>query len=304
MVVLGSICYDTIKTRRGSRKDILGGSAIYAAIAASKTQRAGILGIAGEDYQHRETETYGELFTNKNLFRYGIEIRPGNTFRWTAEYDPSTERAHSVDRQFKEMMGTPKLPGEYHNTKYVLLGNHEPQVQLDILHRFKDTNLTMADTMDTYIENNLEGVKKVAEEVDVIIMNAQEAKSFTHKANVASAGNEILDKYAPHAVIIKCGEHGAVMYSANHGAFMCPSFPVLDVVDPTGAGDSVAGGFMGYMSMYYGSYNDNSMMRHALMWGSACASFTIEDFGTTALMNATPLQINERYARIKNMLTY
>lgn len=299
VVVLGSICYDTIKTRYGERQNILGGSGIYAALAASKTARAGVLGIAGQDY--RDSGSYGDLFVHANLFQQGVEIRPGNTFRWTAEYDAS-ERAHSVDRQFKEMMGTPKIPEEYRGAEYLLLGNHEPDVQLEILHQFKGLKLSVADTMDTYIESNKEGVKRVAQEADVIIMNTQEAKMFTGMSNVASAGKEILDKYAPVAVIIKCGEHGAVMYAKNRTPFMCPSVPILDVVDPTGAGDSVAGGFIGLMRLYDRGYDSYEIMKKALAWGSACASHTIQDFGTAALQKADFDTVNERYFKILEML--
>jgi sugar/nucleoside kinase (ribokinase family) len=303
IVVLGSICYDTIKTKYGIGKDLLGGSAIYAALAASKTgSKVGVLGIAGEDYMR---DGYHSIeLSAPDVHQGGIEIRPGNTFRWTAEYDAS-ERAHSVDRQFNVMMGTPKFPKEYRDAEYLLLGNHDPQVQMNTLKEFDRSRLklVMADTMDTYIQKDRKGVETVANFSDVFILNAQEARLLTGCTNVASCGKHLITKFAMKAVIIKCGEHGSMMFTDGCGEeFMCPSLPVRDVSDPTGAGDSMAGGFVGFMEMYKMDYRDTTFMRRALLWGSACASVTIEDFGCRALLHASNKMITDRYAHLRQML--
>lgn len=298
--VLGSLCFDTVKTQHGERTNQLGGSAIFASIAASKLCKPGVLGIAGKDF----IETKNGL---TEVCCEGIEIRQGSTFRWTANYDPLTERAHSVDRQFMAMMGKPKVPEAYKKAKYLLLGNHDPKVQLETLREIPYARMVMADTMDTYIESDLDLVKAVVANVDVFILNSAEATQLTGKQSTVAAGKYLLDlgassKGGAKTVIIKKGEHGAIMFTKHDGTFIVPALPNENVVDPTGAGDSFAGGFMGWIAKTHDLSPRNQ--RKAMLFGAAAASFTIEDFGTTSLRAATTSDLYDRYMKLQDIMSF
>lgn len=301
--VLGSLCFDTVKTQHGERTNQLGGSAIFASIAASKLCKPGILGIAGEDF----IETKNGL---TEVCCEGIEIRPGGTFRWTANYDPLTERAHSVDRQFMAMMGKPKVPESYKKCEFLLLGNHDPKVQLDTLREFSYPRLVMADTMDTYIESDRDHVLEVVCNIDVFILNSAEATQLTGKQNTVSAGKYLLEyggmDSGVKTVIIKKGEHGAIMFNKNTGngyeTFIVPALLSEKVIDPTGAGDSFAGGFIGWIAKTHDISPRNQ--RKAMLFGAAAASFTIEDFGTTSLRAATTSDLYDRYMKLQDIMSF
>lgn len=284
---------------------MLGGSAVYAALAASIFTKPGLLGIVGNDFNKEHFRT----MSGRGIDLLGVEVREGNTFRWKAAYGAEMKDAETLDTQFHVMNGAPNVPDDYKSADYLLLGNQEPNVQMKVLESFYDHHrprFVMADTINLYIENSKRDVLYTFSQVDAAILNETEVRMLTGIQNTVKAGRDLLehmnDIEGGHAVIIKRGEHGALLLTEDYyDCFIVPALPCEDVVDPTGAGDSFAGGFMGWLARS----NDMSTrnMKRAMIFGSAVASCTIEGFGTSKIATVTLDEVMARFMRLQEIMS-
>ena len=296
LIIVGSIAIDDVQTPSGRNEDSFGGSAVYASVAASKFTECGIVGVVGDDYP----DTVCCQLKEQGIDIRGIEKVAGKTFRWKGVYN-DLNKAETLDTQlnvFAEF--SPKLPNEYLNPKVLFLGNIHPQLQLDVIEKSGKPKVIALDTMNFWISSTPELLKQVMQKIDILFINEDEIKQFTGKHNIYDAGDEIL-KLGVKYVIIKRGEYGAVAYSKSLLFFM-PTYPVRNVYDPTGAGDSFAGGFLGYIS------NENelsdSLIKKAMFFGTTTASINIESFSFDRLLKAKNEEISQRVERLKEVMCF
>jgi len=244
LVVYGSVAFDSIKTPFGSTEKTLGGSGTYASIAASFFSKPGVVSAVGSDFPGKEMD----FFKEKGVDLKGLDLKQGKTFHWKGEYGFDINVAKTLDVQFNVLKDfKPELPEEYKEAKFLLLGNNDPEMQLEILKQMKTRpKLVIADTMNYYIENKKDKVLEVVKEADICLMNDGEARQLFGTPNLMKASKEIL-KLNSDLAIIKKGEHGAILSTAS-GSFVAPAYPLENVVDPTGCGDCFAGAMMGFLA--------------------------------------------------------
>ncbi|MFH1503955.1 MAG: PfkB family carbohydrate kinase [Candidatus Omnitrophota bacterium] len=292
VLVVGSIALDTIKTPFSQGKDILGGSAAYFSASSAFFSLVQLVAVVGEDFP----EKYITLFKDRGIDLEGLTIEKGRTFRWEGEYcrdfsDPKTIATHlNVFADFK-----PKIPKSYKNTKHVFLANIDPKIQEQVLSQVTKPKLVACDTMNYWIENKQKSLLKLLKKVDIFFLNGSEAKGLTGEVNLIKAGKKII-KLGPKAVIIKKGEHGSLLFSEND-TFAAPAFLLESIYDPTGAGDTFAGGFMGYLAKC-GKYNKTAL-RNAVIYGTIMATFAVESFSLKRLYSITDKDINKRIKKFK-----
>jgi len=291
VLVVGSIALDTIKTPIEEHADLLGGSASYAAVAASFFAPVNLVGVVGNDFP----PAHVELFKNRRIDIDGLQIVEGKTFRWSGEYmwDLNTRETRSVELNVFEHF-TPKLPGAYGETPIVLLANIAPSLQHHVLDQVKSPKFIIADTMDLWINIAKDELLALLERVDMLILNDGEARQLTGDTSLIRAARKIREM-GPRIVAIKKGEHGCLLFGPDGGFFSCPAYPLEDIHDPTGAGDTFAGGLAGYLSAENGSEITFDKLRKAVVHGSVLASFNVEKFSLERLRTVTPDDISERY---------
>ena len=285
---------DNVKTPFGEVKDALGGAAVYSSVAASYFTPVRLVGVVGNDFPDQHVEFLSE----RNIDLAGLQKVDGKTFRWAGYYEFDMNQAHTLDTQlnvFQEFR--PHLPEEYRESKYVFLANIDPELQLQVLDQIKSPKLTVCDTMNFWIESKPDTLIEVLKRVDVVFLNDAEARQLCGTFSLVKAAR-LIREMGPKVVIIKKGEHGAVMVS-DHTYFSAPSYPLEEVKDPTGAGDSFAGGFIGYVA----STDDISEanIRKATIYGSTLASFDVEDFSLSRLSSLTQSDIADRYDEFKQI---
>ncbi|MCL2063775.1 MAG: PfkB family carbohydrate kinase [Candidatus Cloacimonetes bacterium] len=291
LVIVGSVAIDDIETPSGRRENSMGGSAIYASIAAAKFTQVGIVGVIGEDYP----EETCFLLENYGIDLKGLEKVKGKTFRWKGKYN-DLNRAETLDTQLNVFADfVPKLPKIYKTTKYLFLGNIHPQLQMDVIKEAPNAEIISCDTMNYWIQSTPELLKEVIQKVNILFINEDEIKLLTGKNNVFDAADDVLE-WGPDYVIVKRGEYGAFAYSKSF-LFFVPIYVIRNVFDPTGAGDSFAGGFMGYISKM-GKFNPDTI-KQAMLYGTITASFNIESFSFDKLEEATLREIEERVEKLK-----
>jgi len=292
VLVVGSIALDDIKTPTAERKDILGGSASYAAVSASYFGPVRMVGVVGKDFP----ENHVEYFKNRNIDLTGLEIADGKTFRWSGEYmeDMNTRETLSVELNvFGEYM--PTLPDSYKTNEVVLLGNIGPDLQHAILDQSEKPGFVIADTMDLWIEIAHDRLKELISRVDMLILNDGEAQKFTGKHNLIKAGKD-LRALGPKYVAIKKGEHGCILFGENE-FFSIGAFPLEEVHDPTGAGDTFAGAVAGFLAHNIGASGiTDELIRRSIVHGSVMASFNVEAFGFDRLRELKEQEVADRYA--------
>jgi len=292
VLVVGSIALDDIKTPTAERKDILGGSASYAAVSASYFGPVRMVGVVGKDFP----ENHVEYFKNRNIDLTGLEIAEGKTFRWSGEYmeDMNTRETLSVELNvFGEYM--PTLPDSYKTNEVVLLGNIGPDLQHAILDQSEKPGFVIADTMDLWIEIAHDRLKELISRVDMLILNDGEAQKFTGKHNLIKAGKD-LRALGPKYVAIKKGEHGCILFGENE-FFSIGAFPLEEVHDPTGAGDTFAGAVAGFLAHNIGASGiTDELIRRSIVHGSVMASFNVEAFGFDRLRELKEQEVADRYA--------
>lgn len=293
LLIVGSVALDTIDTPFGHGERILGGSGSYASIAASYFAQPGIVGVVGGDFDKKHIN----LFKRKNIDTTGLQIiKNGKTFFWSGYYEGDMNQAHTRITELNVFESfNPIIPDVYKKAPYVLLGNIHPALQLQVLSQIKKPLLTLCDTMNFWITSEPKLLEKVFRQVDVICINDGEACQFCNTDSLPKAAKELL-KMGAKRVIIKKGAHGVNLFGKN-SFFSLPAIPLETVKDPTGAGDSFAGGTMGYLAR--SKKLDENAFRKALVFGTTMASYCVEDFSIKKTSRLTASQINKRINLLK-----
>src|SRR5438094_927536 len=299
LLVTGSIGIDTVETPFGKRDAVIGGSAIYFAYASSFFTPVRLVGVVGDDCP-REFLT---VFHDRDVDASGLEIRKGSkTFRWHGSYLKDMNEAETVEVDLNVLAErAPRVPESFLDSRYVFLANTHPALQQQMAASLKHARLVVADTMNLWIQTQRDELGKLLKMVHGLVLNDGEARLLTEKKNLIEAARDVL-KMGPKFVVIKKGEHGCLMCTARD-TFVLPAYPADKVIDPTGAGDSFAGGMMGYLSTQGGSISPATVKR-ALAFGTVVASFTIADFSLNALKATTRDQIDERWLQFKQAMDF
>ena len=292
VLVVGSIGLDTIETPFGVVKDVLGGAASYASTSASFFTGVRLVGVVGDDFPREHLQ----FFQQRGIDLNGVQTTPGATFRWNGFYEYDMNQAHTrathlnVFEHFQ-----PEIPEAYRATPYVFLANIDPELQLRVLDQVTTPTFSLADTMNFWITGKREKVLEVISRVNAITINDAEARQLCDTSSLVVAGRRLL-AMGPRVVIIKKGEHGAVMFTES-SYFVAPSFPLEEVHDPTGAGDTFAGGVIGYLA--YSADLSEENLRRAVLYGSVMASYSVEEFSLDRLARLEPGEIMLRYQEMR-----
>ncbi len=295
LIVVGSIGIDTIETHQARRPDILGGSASYACAAASFFTKTGMVGIVGTDFP----ADYRALYEKFDIDLQGLQTVEGKTFRWSGKYRENMDERATLSTDlnvFADFM--PDLPESYKTTPFVFLANIAPALQIHVLDQVVDPKFVVADTMDLWIDNTPEDLRKLIARVHMLTLNESEAKHLTGHKNLLLAARAIMNM-GPAIVLIKKGENGSIFFSGNE-IYLRPAYPLESVVDPTGAGDSFAGGFMGRLAGC--GEASTEAIKDALFYGSVVASFGVEAFSLERLSTLTQENIEHRVRLLKTMV--
>jgi sugar/nucleoside kinase (ribokinase family) len=297
LVIVGSLAFDTIQTPWGRREKIVGGSGTYCSLAASFFTRPKIVGVVGRDFPAAVIR----LFKARGIDIEGLEIRPGKTFHWEGRYgyDPNQRETIRTDVNVYEGY-RPELPDSYRKAEIVFLANIDPDLQEGILAQVRRPKLVAMDTMNHWIRAKPKAIWRVLKKVDILFANDEEVRMLTEETNLIKAGKKILSA-GPRLVVTKKGEHGALVFGRRL-VFGVLANPCEDVVDPTGAGDSFAGGFLGYLDKK-GVFSP-SEIRRAAVYGSVLASFAIEDFGIGRFKKLLPGEIEARFRRFRRLVSF
>ena len=298
LLVTGSIGIDTVETPAGRREDVVGGSAIYFSYAASFFTPVRLVGVVGEDHPRNLLKT----FEGRDVDTSGLEVRKGSkTFRWHGSYVENLNEAVTVEVDLNVLAErAPKIPANFLDSRYVFLANTHPVLQQEMLASLKSPRLVVADTMNLWINTARPELEKLLGMIHGLVLNDGEARLLTEKSNLIAAAREVL-KMGPKFVVIKKGEHGCLMVS-ERGTFVLPAYPADAVVDPTGAGDSFAGGMMGYLATQ-GNFSPATIKR-ALAFGTVVASYTISDFSLAGLQQTDREDIDERWHHYKQAMDF
>ncbi len=298
LVVVGSIAFDSVITPTQVREHILGGSSVYFSYAASFFSKVQLAGVVGEDWAKEDTA----MLQERGIDTEGIQIVPGGkTFFWRGKYLENMNDRETLDLQVN-VLGDyePNLPESYRRCKYLFLANGSPKLQLEVLAQCPGAGLVVADSMDHYIRTEPDDLRALLKKVNGVVFNDSEAKLLTGESNLVKAGEAIL-AMGPKFVVVKKGEHGAMFFS-QHETYVLPAFPTSKVVDPTGAGDSFAGGMMGYLAEQ-GKF-DPQTLKKALAYGTIVASFTVEDFSLDSLRRTSREDLDNRLEEYRRMLDF
>ena len=294
ILVVGSVALDSVKTPFGSKEDVLGGSATYFSIAASYFAEVSVVAVVGADFP----EEHVAFLRQKGIDISGLERQKGNTFRWKGEYGFDLNTRTTLDTQLNVFAHfSPKLMAAHCSKEYLFLGNIDPDLQRSVLEQMKRPKVVACDTMNYWIETKRESLLKTLSLVDVLVINDAETRQLADDPNLIRAARRILS-WGPRQLVIKRGEYGVFMIGEK-SIFIVPAFPVEEVLDPTGAGDTFAGGFMGYLAA--AGVHDDAAMRRAVVYGSVMASFNVMDFGPGVLGNLTYPEIQARYREFRKI---
>lgn len=288
ILVIGSIALDTVESPSGRAKEILGGSATYFSISASFFSRVNLVATVGIDFPNK----YRKLIRFFGIDIKGLETQQGRTFRWEGSYVNDLNCAKTIETQlnvFAEFK--PNIPKEYERSKYIFLANIDPDLQLFILKRFEGNKLIGCDSMNYWIRNKRTSLKNMIKKTSIIFLNDLEAKMLSGESNILNAGRYLLS-LGPRFAVIKRGEYGSILFSKGF-TFIAPAYLLEEVCDPTGAGDTFAGGFMGYLAKT--DKIDEQNIKKATLWGSAMASFTVQDFSVNRFLKISKKDIENRY---------
>ncbi|NOK05530.1 MULTISPECIES: PfkB family carbohydrate kinase [Myxococcus] len=295
LLVVGSVALDSVETPFGQKEDILGGSATYFSTSASFFSPARVVAVVGEDFP----EGHLNFLRGRGIDLEGLTRETGRTFRWKGRYSYELNEAQTLDTQLNVFQAfSPKLPESYRDTPYVFLGNIHPELQAQVLNQVKAPKLVAADTMNFWIKGSRAALLKTLSRVNLLFVNDAEARQLAGEHNVVKAARAIM-AMGPQRVVIKRGEYGALLFEAEH-IFACPAFPLAEVFDPTGAGDTFAGGFMGALATSSGVL-DQALLRRAMVMGSVMASFTVEKFSLERLREVTRPEIHARFAEFRKL---
>jgi sugar/nucleoside kinase (ribokinase family) len=295
ILVVGSVALDSVKTPFGEVSRVVGGAATYFSVAASFFADVRVVAVVGNDFGPHLAHVFG----NRRIDLSGLQQVPGETFRWKGEYGfdlNSRETIYTHLNVFEHF--APVIPEAYRQSPFVFLGNIHPSLQKQVLDQVQGPRLIGADTMNYWIERTPDELREVLRRVDVLLINDSEARQLAGEANLVKAARVIQDM-GPRTLVIKRGEHGVLMTRPEGGFFAAPAMPLEQVFDPTGAGDTFAGGFMGYLASC-DAVTDGALAR-AIIYGSTLASFAVEDFSVDRLLRLTREEIGARFADFKTL---
>ena len=294
ILVVGSVALDSVKTPFGEVDDALGGSATYFSVAASFFSQVRVVAVVGNDFG----EGHSAVFKHHNIDIDGLVQADGLTFRWKGEYSTDLNEAHTLDTQLNVFEAfKPEIPVSYRASEYVFLGNIDPELQLQVLEQIEHPRVVACDTMNFWIDGKLDELKRTLGKVDILIINDGEVRMLAGEANLVRAASKIR-AMGPRILIVKRGEYGVLMFNEN-STFGAPAFPLEEVYDPTGAGDSFAGGFMGHLAQA-GEVTDE-VFRRSIIFGSVMASFNVEQFSLDGLSKLTRTDIDSRFREFKKL---
>jgi len=294
LLVVGSVAFDSIETPYGRAEGVLGGSATFFSVAASWFDRVNLVAVVGEDFGKEHLD----VFTRRSIDTAGLERASGKTFRWQGEYAGDMNEARTLDTQLNVFQHfAPKIPEKFLGSEYVFLGNIDPVLQLHVRRQLTGARLVACDSMNFWIKGKAEDLKKTLAVVDALVVNDGEARMLTGERNLKRAADSIR-RLGPRMVVIKRGEHGATLF-ADNSTFTVPAYPLEVVRDPTGAGDTFAGGFLGHLART-GDLSEGNL-RRALVYGSVMASFAVEEFGVDRMLRLGAAEIEERFREIKEL---
>jgi len=298
LLVVGSVALDSVQTPTQSRDTVLGGSAVFFSYAASYFTPVRLVGVVGEDWPTEHTH----LLRQRGIDVSGLEVRPGaKTFRWRGKYLPNMNDRETLEvhlNVFGEF--DPRLSDEHRRSRFVFLANGSPTLQLKVLEQTTEAQLVVADTMDLWIRSQREALELLLRRIDGLVMNDSEAKLLTNEENLVVAGHKVRE-LGPRFVVIKKGEHGAMFFS-KHETYVLPAFPTERVVDPTGAGDSFAGGMMGYLAEQQNF--EPETLKRAMAYGILVASYNVEDFSLDRMTQVERADIELRMDQYVRMLSF
>jgi sugar/nucleoside kinase (ribokinase family) len=297
ILVVGSVAFDTVETPFGRAEKVLGGSASFFAVAASHFVPVNLVGVVGNDFGEKELSA----FRNRPIDLEGLQHMDGATFHWQGKYsyDLNSRDTVCTDLNVFEFF-KPKIPSKYRASEFVFLGNIDPVLQRDVLHQVERPKLVACDTMNFWITGKLDELKKTLALVDVLLINDAEMRQLSGEWNLVKAARAIR-KMGPATLVVKKGEHGVVMFTES-GSFAAPAYPLEEVFDPTGAGDTFAGGFLGYLAS--APLLDDEALRRAVIMGSTLASFCVEAFSLDRLVRLTRAEIDERFRLFKRLTSF
>lgn len=292
MLVVGSVAFDSVETPFGKAEEVLGGSATYFSTSASYFTDLRLVAVVGEDFP----DAHVSALSGRGVDVQGLQKVPGKTFRWKGYYGFDLNQAHTLETHLNVFSSfNPALPESYKDSEYVFLANIDPELQMKVLDQVKKPKFVACDTMNFWIEGKPEALKALLKRVDMFVINEGEARELAKEASLVKAAKIILG-FGPKMLIIKRGEYGSLLFNGG-SVFSAPAFPLEDIFDPTGAGDSFAGGVMGHLA----STGDlgEANIRKAIIFGSVMASFNVEAFSLNRLNSLTQEDINTRYSEFK-----
>jgi sugar/nucleoside kinase (ribokinase family) len=294
ILVVGSVAFDTVETPFGRAERVLGGSASFFSVAASFFVPVNLVGVVGRDFGEAQLAA----FRGRNIDLEGLDRRDGETFHWQGKYsyDLNSRETVRTDLNVFELF-KPRIPPRYRSSEAVFLGNIDPVLQREVLEQVEKPRIVACDTMNFWISGKPEELRKTLRRVDILLVNDAEARELSGEWNLVKAARAIR-ALGPRTLVVKKGEHGVLMFG-EEGSFAAPAFPLEDVFDPTGAGDTFAGGFLGYLAGA-GPPRD-AALRRAVIMGSTLASFCVEAFSLDRLLTLTRAEIDERYRRFKRL---
>ncbi len=297
VLVVGSVALDSVETPFGKADEVLGGSATYFSASASHQTKVQLVGVVGADFPVDKLQALAE----RGVDLSGLEHAEGESFRWRGRYRHDLNSAETLETRLGVFSHfRPKIPAAFKSAEFVFLGNIDPRLQLEVLKQVDKPRLVACDTMNFWIESRRDDLIELLKHVDLITLNDGEARQLTERANLVQAARWILER-GPKTVVIKKGEHGAFMFTSS-SVFFAPAYPLESVFDPTGAGDSFAGGFIGYLART-GDLSDASL-RRAVIHGSAMGSFVVEGFSITRLLEINRADIARRVAEFHELVAF
>ena len=299
LLIVGTVAFDAIETPFGKTDKILGGAGTYIGLSAAQFNvESAVVSVVGGDFP----QEYLDLLSQNNINIEGIEIvKNGKTFFWSGRYHNDLNTRDTLDTQLNVLADfNPVVPNSFKNAEVVMLGNLHPLVQLSVLEQVENPKLVVLDTMNFWMDNSLEELKQVIAKVDVITINDEEARQLSGEHSLVKAARKI-EEMGPKFVVIKKGEHGALLFH-NNDIFFAPALPLEEVFDPTGAGDTFAGGFTGYLAKS-GDYSFENM-KNAIIYGSNLASFCVEKFGTERMQDLSDEEVQQRLEEFKKLTQF
>jgi sugar/nucleoside kinase (ribokinase family) len=297
ILVVGSVAFDTVQTPAGRADEVLGGSASYFSVAASFFAPVHLVAVVGEDF----TRAHSAIFRQRGVETGGLAQVPGKTFRWSGVYGDDLNQRTTLSTELNVFeQFRPELPERLRKTDFLFLANIDPELQQSVLRQMKRPRLVACDTMNFWISGKPAAVRETLKKVDILLINDEEARQLAEESNTVRAAGKILG-WGPSHLVVKRGEYGAALY-ARRSHFAVPAYPIADPVDPTGAGDSFAGGFVGHLAR--SGRTDEGGIRQALVAGSVMASFCVEDFSLRRFETLRPEEIRTRLGEFSRMMQF